>query len=458
MAEALRDQVDALTGFSTTEDLALKDWFEAGIKEVINYMPPKLLKLCAAMQTFTSVAAGSEAETLNTGKLLSVLSTNTRCREIASDFKGRASDSDDILYATSTDPVFYVEANLINVLPSGLSCKYEEVQYPTVTVASDTAIAVFPDEAEYLVVLYAAIKALHVLMNDKAGHTEIATAIALVNTELDETQAVCDKIDADLVLAKAEVVLAKTEAAELATQTDNSGDYETALDAINTALDKMRADGGDPALFGDESTYTTSSSAMTRVKTSLDNAIGLIGFTTAGDKYAAAYDLEANMSDIDTELTNEDIELAGARMQQAQIQMSAVSSHLSVAQAHISEWNTMVQTLSAEVNGFVAEAQARGGFSAAKARAVQGYISTAQTYVSSAQGFSTEVQAKIGIANGYIAEINSRLSVDSTEYIWYEKQQAKLQSDYDRGLMALSGRQFAPSRAGGQYERPRVGA
>ena len=353
MAEALRDQVDALTGFSTTEDLALKDWFEAGIKEVINYMPPKLLKLCAAMQTFTSVAAGSEAETLNTGKILSVLSSNTRCREIASDLKGRASDSDDILYATSTDPVFYVEANLINALPSGLSCKYEEVQYPTVTVASDTAIAVFPDEAEYLVVLYAAIKALQVLMNDTVTNTAIdTTAIALVND---------------------------------------------AIDQAATAAGKFLTDASD-SVFGDEATFLTADSQLTRVKAALDDAEDVINAnepSATTDAYGAQ--------------SNEDIELVTSALNIAQTEIRR-------AQAHLAEWVAIGDMRAKEANLALAE------------------------------------------ASGYVQEITTRMARDRQKYDWYASQQAKLQSDYDRGLMALSGRQFAPPRAGGQYERPRVGA
>ena len=58
-----------------------------------------------------------------------------------------------------TDPVYYTENNKINVLPQGGACKYDEVQYPAVAY-TDSAISVFPDEAEYLVVLYGSVKSL----------------------------------------------------------------------------------------------------------------------------------------------------------------------------------------------------------------------------------------------------------------------------------------------------------
>ena len=39
MAESIKNQVDALTGFASTEDLALQDWCEAGALELINLFP-----------------------------------------------------------------------------------------------------------------------------------------------------------------------------------------------------------------------------------------------------------------------------------------------------------------------------------------------------------------------------------------------------------------------------------
>jgi hypothetical protein len=59
--------------------------------------------------------------------------------------------------------------------------------------------------------------------------------------------------------------------------------------------------------------------------------------------------------------------------------------------------------------------------------------------VATAQGFANEIQAKIGIAQGYSNEVQARLAVDTSHYGWIEKQQAKLQADYDKGLQLLIG-------------------
>ena len=678
-------QIEGLTslsidGSSAPTQTELTQFLTDGAKEVINILPSDKLDWCSSQQTFTSVMPGSEAETLNTGKVLRVYRNDGDfdriCRRILPDLKGYVVDPDEMDYASVTDPVYYTENNKINVLPEGGSCKYDEVQYPAVAYG-DSAISVFPDEAEYLVVLYGAVKSLQNVLGNKTSNTDITTALTAINTELDETQDVCDKIDTDLVLAKAEVVLAKTEAAELATQTDNGGDFETALDAMTTELNKVdniiveasaefdkvdnvivegsveidkssalldlgetdsegavntaaakiiteldetqsicdevggevdkaktalsnmatemananqeiddalteigeaitltdssssdiknavdametaaqkfRDTVGDPSLFGDQDTYTTGT-GMTGVKTYVDRAITYIN----GDFPNANYDLAANFADIDSALTDEDIELASSRIQQAQTTLNAADSDLKIAQMYITEWSTMCDTLVKEVNAFASEAStrygwinakatvwngeiaaaqgymsvangyasqasgfnanaqgyanevktkieiangyiaeinirlqqaaakrqesqsrisagnaylqeaqsiisqgnayiseaqayinqaqgyssevsARASFSSAKTQAIQGYINTAQAYVATAQGFANEIQNKIGIAGAYANEVQSRLSVDTAHYAWYEKQQAKLQSDYESGLQKLIG-------------------
>ena len=143
-------QVEGLTSLSIDGSIAptqteLTQFLTDGAKEVINSLPPGLLPLCAAQATFTSTAAGSESETLNTGNILNVLRNDgdidQPCRQISADDKGRVSDPKDMSYAKISDPVYYVENNKINVLPDGGSCKYSEVQYPAVAYGDSTISA-----------------------------------------------------------------------------------------------------------------------------------------------------------------------------------------------------------------------------------------------------------------------------------------------------------------------------
>ena len=542
-------QVEGLTslsidGSSAPTQTELTQFLTDGAKEIINILPPNLLDWCAAQQTFTSVMPGSEAETMNTGKVLRVYRNDGDfdrvCRRIRADEKGYANDPDEMGYASFTDPVFYTENNKLNVLPQGGSCKYDEVQYPAVAYG-DSAISVFPDEAEYLVSLYGAVKSLQNVLGNKSSNSDITTALTAINTELDETQAVCDKIDADLVLAKAEVVLAKAEAAELATQTDNSSDFATALTAINTELDKVddviveastefdkvdnvivegsveldkstalldlgetdseaqvntalvlllaavaqaetAADEFDNTVFGDEDTFLTASSQLTRVKAAVDNAEDVIN----SDQPSSTTDAYGALSSEDTEIVTSALSIAtseisraqahlsewtaigdmrvkevnaalaeadgqvkviqahisqaSAKRAESQSRLSAGNAYLQEAQSYVSQGNAYIaeaQAYVSQAQGYASEVSARAGFSSAKTQAIQGHISTAQAYVSTAQGFGNEVQSKTAIAQAYGAEIQSRLAVDSAHYSWYEKQQAKLQADYEGGIQKL---------------------
>ena len=162
--------VETTVGSGASDTTAITSWLTDGAKEVINAMPPNLLILCAAEATpFTPRAPGSEssASVLNTGKVFNVRrndgTIDQPCRMILSNVKGRASDPHDMDYATATDPVYYLESNNLNILPSASSAvgKYSEVQYPAVAYGDGASgISNFPDEAEYLVVLYAAMKAV----------------------------------------------------------------------------------------------------------------------------------------------------------------------------------------------------------------------------------------------------------------------------------------------------------
>mgnify|MGYP001219391981 CR=1 FL=1 len=415
-------QVEALTslsidGSSAPTQTELSDFLSDGAIDVINSMPPRLKYMCATEDTFTSVAVGSESKVLKSGNILSVTREGEPCREIPADRATRASDSSGIAsshmeVATATDPVFYIYNGMINALPASGACKYLEINRPSVSYSHDSmddSVASFPLEYEYLVPLYASVKALQNAMAAKSADTDITTALTAVKTAVGN--------------AGTEIGLAKTESAEIATFTDTAAadsNMNTAVDAINTAADKFRADNDAPALFGDSSQYT-SGEGLAKVKTALDRAISYIN----ADFPSANYDLAANLLDIDTQLENEDTELAASRVQQAQTTISAIQTDISLAQAHIADWNAAIGALQAEINSFSGEVSSRVAVVSSKSQAVQSYLGTASNFLSQAAAFSTEVQ--------------TRLSVATTEYSWMEKQQAKLQDDYNKGIQKMVG-------------------
>jgi hypothetical protein len=161
-------EIHALTGFDADSTSATESaetfqvhtnkWLTDAAKEVINLLPPHLLKLCSATRTFTSTATNGETETLNTGKILSVFGGEKKARLISEELKFEADSDASIHKASETDPVYYIQSNKINVLPEDVACRYDEVVYPSISY-NDVSIDAFPDEAEHLVTLRAAISA-----------------------------------------------------------------------------------------------------------------------------------------------------------------------------------------------------------------------------------------------------------------------------------------------------------
>jgi len=421
-------QVEGLTGITISSSgtaptqAQLTQFLTDGASEVINSMPMRLKYFCATEDTFNSVAIGSEVEILKSGQVLSVSRTDGTveypCREIPANLAGRVSDSTfatgHMESATQTDPAYYIYKGRINSIPATLanggtaSNKYLEIVKPTVLYTHDSmdnSVTSFPLEYEYLVPLYASVKALQSAMAAKSGNTSITSSLTALNQ--------C------IINAGTEIGLAKTEAAEIATYTDiSSSNIETAADGIATAVSKFRT--GDPALFGDATQYA-SGEGLKKVNDALDVAISYVN----GDFPAATHDLLLNLADIDAQLDDEDTELAAGRVQQAQTTMSAISTQINLAQAHIADWNAAVSALQAEIAGFSSEVSSRSQLVGTKVQSVQSYVNTANTYLSQASANANEIQV--------------RLSVDTTEYGWMEKQQVKLQSDYDKGIIKMTG-------------------
>ena len=339
-------QVSGLTSLTIDDSSSptraeLNQFLTDGAKEIISQLPPELLGLCSAQQTFTSVAPGSEAETMNTGKVLSVFRNDgdidQPCRKISPTKKGRVLDLDDMSYASITDPIYYTENNKINSLPSGGSCKYSEVQYPTVSYTHD-AIAIFPDEAEYLVPLYASVRSLQNVLGSKSSNSDITTAFGLLKAAVDQAETAGDK-------------------------------FEQA---------------NSESIFGDEDVFDTAASQLTRVKDALNNAEKIIDDGANSPTGNASGDAATYLyTDEDTELLNGAINIARSEIQRAQ--------------AHIQEWVAIGDMRVKEINAALSEAK------------------------------------------GYAEEVQARLQVDAAQYQWYEKQQAKLQADYDKGVKMLIG-------------------
>ena len=190
-------QIQELSG-TFDDQVALDQWMTDGAKEIINQLSAKLKEKC---MTITNLYIGNTDTTMDMdgkGDVLYVTRENADsgvfapCRKIPSMYGDLTNDSDNIIYgATSTDPIYYIESNSSSVstlfvkpTPTSLQpAKVYHIGYPTIDASSVAVIANFPDEAEYLVVLYAAIKVVEQLMLTEEDQEVYAPQLATLKQD-----------------------------------------------------------------------------------------------------------------------------------------------------------------------------------------------------------------------------------------------------------------------------------
>ena len=522
MATFSAQVVDLVGAFS--DETALDSFITEGANEVINAMPRDMQERVAEETSF------SNTTTSEGSKILHVLrddgTIHQPCRKIPASKRGRIQDSSDMEYATATDPAYYVQDAAVTIFPTGTG---KLVSIPTynqgaaLDASSLSTITNFPNEAEYLVTVYAAMKALQQNMSGMMTLAAIdTTALGAITTELnkaddiistaqgkvdafytsigdiDDTTELWDNTNKRFTVVRDALVYAtnlidnnKPDAAydvaqnlldvnaaldgmqahladgeAILTNDPTSGDIATALTAMKNAIeaaenriDKM--EGADESVFGDEDTFLTANSQLTRVKDALDKVSELI----EANKPASGYDAHDLLQAEDIELLQGNLSIVGVELQRAQM--------------HLSEWTAIGDMRVKEINASLAEAQAYGSeiqarlayasayqqASAARGQEGQSRIAQANITLSVAQqelaranaaiaeinvlmgsyrleleGVAPYLQAATGYisqAQGYVAEANIRMQREEQKYKWYQSQQAKLQADYDRGIQLL---------------------
>ena len=169
------------------DDVAINQFLTDGAKELINMMPLELKRKCSKV---TNLYIGNTDTTMDldgAGEILHVTRENANsgyyvgCREVNPIYADSANDSSSLHYATATDPVYWTESNssgnptlFVKPTPTAAQpAKIMHVSYPVfdadgsgsnINIKTATAIVNFPDEAEYLVVLRAAITAAEYML------------------------------------------------------------------------------------------------------------------------------------------------------------------------------------------------------------------------------------------------------------------------------------------------------
>ena len=409
-------QITDLIG-GTIDQTACDQWAADACRQIIKSLPNELADRCVKVATLDNSATTMDLDTKGEIRYVTRMSADSGgfqipCRKIEASSAGRVEDSSDIMnYATASDPVFYIDSSsnaaTLYVKPTTTSqqtAKVYYIAYPTVDVSGVDTIANFPDEAEYLVVLYVATKQLLQYQSTMSSsfNSDITTAFTAVNTELDETQAICDLINT-------QVDSAVTALSNMATEIANAN---AEVDLANPEVDLAKAE-------------------IVECQTNIDSAVdtAVTAVKTAADLINAEVDLAKDKIGI------EDVELSSGYLQVAQGYGQEVSGHMQEVQARINQINGQI----AVANGFLSTASGYNQAGAAYLQVAASYGSQASGFLNAAQGYANEIAQKVGIANAYIAEAGARLASDNAKYGWYSDQFTKYQAEYNVGLTALKG-------------------
>ena len=177
---AFDTQIQELAGANApfTDQTAMDQWMNDGAREIINMLPPDLKSKCVSI-SILNATNGTTLDLDGKGEVLEVtrLSADSSgyqipCRKVESMYGDLTNDSSSIYFASATDPAYWITSNssgasTLFVKPTTTNAQPANVYhiaYPSIDASAVSTIANFPDEAEYLVVLYAAIKVTEQIM------------------------------------------------------------------------------------------------------------------------------------------------------------------------------------------------------------------------------------------------------------------------------------------------------
>jgi len=166
-------QINDLVG-TFTDTVAINQFLRDGIKQIVNVLPSDKLNEILTVQALndsTSTFSLNDSTNNARGNIVSVSRKNANgikqlCRQIPISLVSRASDPEDLMFISATDPAYYISGGVLNVLPTPTASQPAEVVFVPLTAVthSDEVINGFPNDLEYIVVLYAAIKCAQSLL------------------------------------------------------------------------------------------------------------------------------------------------------------------------------------------------------------------------------------------------------------------------------------------------------
>ena len=264
----------------------------------------------------------------------------------------------------------------------------------------------FPAEAERVVVLYEAIKALQYKLSEIYNEEDIdASPFDDVMDSINDGQT------------------------NIADSTDNLGYAASHLYAGYQVLDGIDWNDYDYAAI--KTAISTITSTITELGTlNLDASDGpLADASTMLDRLNDGTSTEGYLTTEDTELAN-----------------TAISG----AQGYIAEASATVSEFSANVSAINSALQAAQAASTTASTFIQSKIAEAASKIQVAAGYVSQAQGYIATAQTYFQEAQTLTQYYTTKYNWYKDQMQLLTADYARGVASISGQ---PLSQGGERRK-----
>ena len=372
-------QVVELVGVTySTDQAALDQFITEGANEVINAMPRSIMERVAEETTVTDGATTSEGH-----KILQVLrndgTIDQPCRKVPAFKRGRIQDSSDMEFATTSDPAYYIQDGKINIFPNGNGLLVSMPTYSQSSPLDASAIATitnFPNEYEYLVVLYAAIKALQQVLN----------SIVLADASISYSNA---SVGDGITAAVDSITVAPTDAAG-----STGSAYTSPSVTGNAGLTGMEAG-------------------------TLKDATDQIEFDTFWDTLADMIE------------TNEDIELAST-------QIAKISTYINAFQAEVQDAQAAMQATIEDARQST-QASIANAQNDVQASIQKMQLSTQASIQNMQLSTNVNITNAAKTMEALIQDYSALVTEKTNEYTWALGQQGKLQADYDRGIQIMRG-------------------
>ena len=489
---AFDTQITDLVG-GTIDQVACDQWAADACKEIIHVLPAKLKAKCSTVSTLNNSATTLDMDGI--GDILHVtrLSADSGgyqvvVREIPSQYGGLATDSTDLnYYGTATDPVYWVDSasdvSTLKVKPTTTSAQtaiVHHITYPTVDVSAVSVIANFPDEAEYLVVLYVAVKQLHQYMNSKKS--DLPTLSVAVKSTVPSLSAQTVTISGTAPTFTKPVRVAQTAITNYSSGLTETDPGTFSLNAVAPAV---------PSLSTTSVSFSQAAPTFVKPAIALDfSQVNTYIDTDEDIELASAklQEISAQLNEYSANIQNEQLEFNKESVEyQAQLQISIQNAQfdnqedarklqkfqveLSTYQANINKevqqystklsqyqlelntsYQTWAKTESDNISGYQADIQNELNkfnddnveYQSKLQKDIQDAQLSDANEARKLQKYQAETQTYASEVNANVQEFTLNLQKQTTDYQWYQGQYAALKADYQQGLQQLTGGGGAP--------------